>query len=154
IVLADDHATVRQGLRALLASVEGLEVVDEVGDTESALASVLTFAPDLLILDLSMPTGGGLETLRRLARERVTTAVVVLTRYRDPAFVHEAMAAGATAYVLKQSPFAEVQRALAHAVRGERYVDPAITAATPRITFDPARQVSRRESEVLRHAAL
>ena len=69
IVLADDHETVRQGLRALLASAEDLDVVDEVGDTESALASVRTLNPDVLILDLAMPTQGGLTTIRQLVSE-------------------------------------------------------------------------------------
>src|SRR5262245_48528422 len=118
IVLADDHETVRQGLRALLGSVKGVDVVAEVGDSESAVASVRALTPDLLILDLAMPGLGGLATIRQLAREGSKTAIVVLTRFRDPAFVHEAMAAGATAYVLKQSPFAEVERAVTHAARG------------------------------------
>jgi DNA-binding NarL/FixJ family response regulator len=155
VVLAEDHETVRQGLRALLASVEGLDVVDEVGDSESAITSVRGLQPDILILDLAMPGPGGLATIRQLAREQTRTAIVVLTRFRDPAFVHEAMSAGASAYVLKQSSFAEVEHALAHALRGERYLDRRLGLKPEQVTPSyPARQVSRREEEVLHRAAL
>ncbi len=155
IVLADDHETVRQGLRALLASAEDLDVVDEVGDTESALASVRTLNPDVLILDLAMPTQGGLTTIRQLVSEGSKTAIVVLTRFREQAFVQEAMAAGAAAYVLKQSSFAEVRRAIELASRGEVYVDQRLSgepaqAASP---VHPPR-VTNREREVLQRAAL
>jgi DNA-binding NarL/FixJ family response regulator len=153
-VLADDHETVRQGLRALLTSVEGLHVVDEVGDTDGAMASVRASRPDLLILDLAMPKAGGLATIRQLVSEGSKTAIIVLTRFRDPAFVHEAMSAGASAYVLKQSPFAEVQRAVARASRGELYLDRRLVM-TPeqRTSFDQPQRLSKREGEVLQRAA-
>jgi DNA-binding NarL/FixJ family response regulator len=155
IVLADDHETVRQGLRSLLDSVEGVNVVDEVGDTDAAVASVRASRPDVLILDLAMPRVGGLETIRQLAKEGLKTAVIVLTRFRDPAFVHEAMAAGASAYVLKQSSFAEVQRAVAHASRGELYLDRHIVmTADPPASVDQPQRLSKREREVLQRAAL
>jgi DNA-binding NarL/FixJ family response regulator len=155
IVLADDHETVRQGLRALLASVDGFEVVDEVGDTDGAMASVRALTPDLLILDLAMPSMGGLATIRQLAKEGVKTGVIVLTRFKDPAFVRDAMAAGASAYVLKQSSFAEVERAVTHASRGELYLDRRLVSTSAlRPTFDQPRHVTQREGEVLQRAAL
>lgn len=153
IVLADDHETVRQGLRALLDVVEGFEVVAEVGDSGSAVASVQTLTPDVLLLDLSMPGEGGLAAVRQLAKEGSKTAIVVLTRHRDPSFAHEALRAGASGYILKQSSFGEVQNAIARALRGEVYVDPLL-ASDGSTSADQVLKVSRREDEVLRRAAL
>ena len=154
IVLADDHETVRQGLRALLASADDLDVVDEVGDTESALASVRTLKPDVLILDLAMPSQGGLTTIKQLVSEGSKTAIVVLTRFTEAAFVQEAMAAGAAAYVLKQSSFAEVRRAIELASRGEVYVDQRLSA-DPAPNGSPAQppRITNREREVLQRAS-
>src|SRR5262249_37664882 len=95
VVLADDHETGRQGLRALFATVPEIDVVDEVGDAEAAVARVRALVPDLLVLDLSMPKAGGLSAIRKLKLERSRTAIVVLTRYRELAFVRDALAAGA-----------------------------------------------------------
>lgn len=155
VMLADDHETVRQGLRTLFATMPAVEIVDEVADAESAVARARTIAPDLLILDLSMPRVGGLTALRMLKREDSRMAIVVFTRHRDPAFVRDALAAGATGYVLKQSPFSELERAVVHVSRGEQYVDrqlsqpPAQAGGT-----NGHRRVSDREHEVLRRASL
>jgi len=155
VVLADDHETVRQGLRALFASVPGIDVVEEVGDAESAIARTKALAPDLLVLDLSMPKTGGLAAIRELKRVASKTAIVVLTRYRDAAFVREALSAGAVAYVLKQSPFSELHQAVTQASRGERYIDRALAAQLEeRPTIDASSRVSDRERDVLRRAAL
>jgi DNA-binding NarL/FixJ family response regulator len=155
LILADDHEAIRQGLRALFATVPNIEVVDDVGDAETAVARVHDLAPDVLLLDLAMPKAGGLGVIRRLTGDAANTAIVVLTRYREEAFVRDAMAAGASGYVLKQSPFSEVQLAIEHAVRGEQYVDRRLASIfETRGPVDRPRRVSAREREVLRRAAV
>jgi DNA-binding NarL/FixJ family response regulator len=155
VILADDHESIRQGMRALFATASDMVVVDDVGDVETAIARVRDLRPDVLLLDLAMPKAGGLAAIRQLTAEAPGTAIVVLTRYREEAFVRDALEAGASAYVLKQSSFSEVQRAIAHAVRGESYVDARLASVVEhRGPFDPPRRISKREREVLRCAAL
>lgn len=156
LLLAEDHETVRQGLRALFATMPGIEIIDEVGDTDAAVARVRADAPDLLLLDLSMPGAGGLTAIRRIRECDHRTPIVVLTRHRDPSFVQDAFSAGATGYVLKQSPFSEVQRAVQHAVLGERYVDGQLRSLidNPPLPGPRGRRISAREREVLRRASL
>ena len=102
VVLADDHALVRSGIRALLAS-SGVEVVAEVGDGRSLLREVRAHAPDVALVDVSMPLLDGLEATRRIARLSPRTGVVILTMHDDPPFVARARRAGARAYVAKDS---------------------------------------------------
>lgn len=154
VLLADDHEAVRQGLRALFTAAAGYDVVDDVGHAETAIAQVRALGPDLLILDLAMPHEGGLTAIRQLMREGVNTAIIVLTRYREEAFVRDALSAGASAYVLKQSPFSELQDAITHAIRGEQYVDRRLAPLLePRRRCDPPPRLGPREREVLRRAA-
>src|SRR4051812_16459975 len=151
IILADDHEAIRQGIRALFATSSDVVVIDDVGDVERAIERVHELDPDVLLLDLSMPKAGGLEAIRRLADEGSRTAVIVLTRYREEAFVREAVAAGAAGYVLKQSPFSEVQQAIAHAARGEPYIDSGLASVFERgHAFDVPQAMTKREREVLR----
>jgi len=155
LLLAEDHETVRQGLRALFATVPGIKIIEEVGDTDATVARLRATSPDLLLLDLSMPGAGGLTAIRRIRKEDQHTPIVVLTRHRDPSFVQDALAAGATGYVLKQSPFSEVQRAVEHAVRGERYIDGQLRSSLEEPSSGPrGRRVSPRERDVLRRASL
>lgn len=152
-MLADDHRSVRQGLRALLEAEPGIEVVDDVGDIDATVRAVHTTRPDVLVLDLSMPGAGGIAAIRPIKLTHPPTAVVVLTRHRDLAFVREALSAGAIGYVLKQSSFGELRRALAHAIRSERYIDSALSGAfehEPLVTGRP----SGRERDVLRRTAI
>lgn len=152
LVLADDQATVRQGVRALFDLVPGVRTVAEVDTTEALLHCLPTLAPDVLIMDLSMPTLGGLSALRRVAEGAPATAVVVLTRYADPALVRAAFAAGAAAYVLKRSGFAELRLAVAAALRGERYCDQQLDSSMV-AAHGAVAGVSAREDAVLRRAA-
>lgn len=155
LLLADDHEMVRQGLRALFATMPEVEVVEETGDAETTVARVRETSPDLLVLDLCLPMAGGLSAIRDIRSQDRNTPIVVLTRHRDSAFVRDALAAGANAYVLKQSPFSELQHAVTQAARGERYVDRQLAA---RVQDPPSngvrRPVSTRERDVLRRAAL
>lgn len=153
VMLADDHEIVRQGLRTLIATVPDVDIVDEVGDAETAVAHTRTLSPDLIVLDLSMPKASGLNAIRTLRGEDSPPAIVVFTRHRDPSFARDALSAGASGYVLKQSPFSELERAITHAARGEKYVDPQLA---PHLgpTGDRSHRVSERETEVLRRASL
>jgi DNA-binding NarL/FixJ family response regulator len=145
---------VRQGLRALLEGIPEIDVVDEVGDTDTAVAHVRALQPDLLVLDLSMPKAGGLSAIRMIKSEPSSTAIVVLTRFQDAAFVRDALEAGASGYVLKQSPFSELQYAIAQVMRGERYVDRHLPQEGPSDGARVSRGITQRELEVLRRAAL
>jgi DNA-binding NarL/FixJ family response regulator len=151
VLVADDHQSVREGLCALFRSLPSVDVVDDVADGDQALDRVRRLAPDVVVLDLSMPPVNGLEAMRRIKAERPDTAVVVLTRYRDHAYVREALALGASAYVLKQSPFSELSHAVNAVMRGEQYIDPRLEWTAPP---GSTARVSQRELEVLRRAAL
>ena len=158
VMLADDHETVRQGLRALFASVPEVDVVHDVADGDAAIEAIRTVAPDLVVIDLSMLPTDGLTVMRRIKDARRQTKLVVLTRYRDTAYVREALAAGASGYVLKQSPFSELKNAVAAVARGEQYLDPGLwegaSPGAPPASQAPDALVSRRGLEVLRRAAV
>ena len=157
VLLVDDHQTVRQGLRALFQSVSDVDVVHDVADGDAAIEAIRTLAPDLVVIDLSMTPTDGLSVLRRAKQARRQTKFVVLTRYREAGYVREAIASGAIGYVLKQSPFNELTRALAAAARGERHIDSAIQPSTGSEnagSLDAPLAVSGRELDVLRRAAL
>jgi two-component system response regulator NreC len=157
VLLADDHETVRQGLRALFENSAEVEVVGDVADGDAAVQAVERIGPDLVILDLSMPPGNGLVAIRRIKESSPRTPVVVLTRYRDAAYVSEALAAGASGYVLKQSPFSELMRAVRDATLGDRHLDAALTrpmeADEPPAPV-PTGRATPREIAVLRRAAI
>src|SRR5579872_7181740 len=103
IVLADDHVVMRSGLRMLLEAEPDFEVVAEAGDARAAEQYVRGHKPDVLILDLNMPGGSGLDAIPRITSETPSTKIVVLTMQRDPAFARQAIAAGAVGYVLKNA---------------------------------------------------
>jgi two-component system response regulator NreC len=130
IVLADDHAGIRSGLRLILDAEDGFEVVAAVGDAESALRGVLSHEPAVLVLDLNMP--GELTSLQAIPRVRERspgTAVVILTMQDDPSFGRHALEAGALGYVLKDSANAELVTAVRRAAEGETYLPLHLAAA-------------------------
>jgi two-component system, NarL family, response regulator NreC len=158
LVLADDHAVVRTGLRLLLDGEEGMEVVAEAGDAESALRAVLGYKPDVLVLDLNMPGElSSLEALPGVAERSPDTRTVVLTMQEDPEFARRALRAGAAAYVLKEAADAELVEAVRRAAAGETYLNPSLgaklAAAPPPAEGNPD-DLSAREVEVLRLIAL
>lgn len=152
IMLADDHETVRQGLRALFQAVPEVEVIHDVADGEAAIEAVRRLAPDLVVVDLSMAPIDGLTVIKRLREHRRQTKVVVLTRLRESGYVREALAAGASGYVLKQSPFSELHQAVLAAARGEQHLDSRLWGSPSRVPGDIA-PLSDRELDVLRRAA-
>jgi len=129
IVIADDHVVLRQGLRSLLDQVEGWEVVGEANDGFEVMPLVESKLPDIVILDLSMPNLGGIETINRLQRLDKKPAVLVLSAREDDHAVGEAMKAGARGYVPKSSTSEELQFAIRAVLKGQTYLSPAVAAA-------------------------
>jgi two-component system response regulator NreC len=152
VVIADDHAIVRQGLRLLLESEADLAVVGEAGDLEETGRLVGELAPDILLLDLHMGRELSLDSLARLRAEAPRTAVVILTMQDDPAFARRALAGGAAGYVLKETSRAELARAIRTVARGGTYLDPAVGVGA--VAWRGPAQLTERETEVLRLLAL
>jgi two-component system, NarL family, response regulator NreC len=155
IVLADDHAVVRVGLRMLLDAEPGFEVVAEAGNTRDAARFVRGHHPDVLVLDLNMPGESGLELIPRICAEMPDTRIVVLTMQRGPAFARQALSSGALGYVIKDAADVELVQAVRLASVGQLYLNPQLgakLAATP----PDARpgDLSERELEILRLIAL
>jgi two-component system, NarL family, response regulator NreC len=156
IVLADDHAVVRAGLRMLLESEPGWQVVADVGDADAALEAVRVLDPDVLVLDLVMPGRPSLEVLAELRDRFPRTRIVMLTMEADPAIAQQALATGAAAYALKEAADTELVQAIRATVAGGSYLDPSLGAALA-ASGRGARSVahlSDRELEVLQLIAL
>jgi two-component system, NarL family, response regulator NreC len=155
LVLADDHAVVRSGLRMLLDSEPDFEVVAEASDVESAKRYVRGHHPKVLVLDLNMPGGSSLDAIPILREESPNTQIVVLTMQQEPAFAREALRAGALGYVLKEAADDELVEAVRNAAVGESYLNPRLGA---RIASEPPPgppdDLSEREVDVLRLIAL
>ena len=159
IVLADDHAVVRSGLRFVLDAEEGLHVVAEAGTIDDAVRLAKAHRPAVLVLDLNMPgsVSSSLEVLPTLAAEAPATRVVVLTMQEDPQFARRALAGGANAYVLKEAADTELVEAIRRAAAGEVYLNPrlgAMMAAAPAEPDGPPDDLTEREVEILRLIAL
>lgn len=157
VVIADDHAVVRSGLKTLLDAEPGFEVTGEARDVRSAMTFVRAQRPNVLVLDLNMPGDPSLPAIPDLLEASPGTAIVVLTMQNDPAFAREALRAGALGYVLKESANAELVEAIHAARQGRTYLQPQLGA---RLAAEPAKpassedDLSERETEVLRLIAL
>jgi len=156
IVLADDHAVVRSGLRLLLERTGDLEVVSEAGTADDAVRTVLGHKPAVLVLDLNMPGPlSSLDAIPRVAEASPGTRVVVLTMQEDPEFARRALRAGAAGYVLKEAADAELVQAVRSAAAGDTYLQPALGA---RLAAGAENQsgdeLGERERDVLRLIAL
>jgi two-component system response regulator NreC len=157
IVLADDHQVVRSGLRLLLQNEDGMHVVGEAGDAETALRVVDARRPNVLVLDLNMPGPPSLEAIPRVGEVSANTAVVVLTMQNDIAFARQALQAGARGYVLKEAADDELVNAVRAAAEGRTYLNPELggrLAAEPPTAAGPPGDLTEREVEVLRLLAL
>jgi two-component system, NarL family, response regulator NreC len=155
IVIADDHAVVRSGLRMLLDAEAGFSVVAEAGTVDEARAAIAEHTPSVLVLDLHMPGDTSLSAMPGLRRSTPETAIVVLTMQEDPAFAREAMAAGARGYVLKEAADTELVAAIRTVAGGGTYLQPDVGAKLAAgAPGGDAGSLTRRETEVLRLVAL
>jgi two-component system response regulator NreC len=154
IVLADDHAVVRRGLRLLLDSEPGFEVVAEAGDVDGARRYVRGHDPAVLVLDLNMHGDSSLEAIPVIRGESPGTQIVVLTMEDDPEFAREALAGGAIGYVLKEAADDELVEAVCRAASGEGYLNPRLGARVAAGPAGPPDDLSARELEVLALIAL
>jgi len=128
VVIADDQASVREGLVLLLGGLPGIDVVGAAADGEQALAQVAEHQPDAILLDLHMPVLDGIGATRRLAAEHPGVAIVVLTTYADDGSVIEALQAGARSYLTKDADRTDIARALQAAAGGLTVFDPRVRA--------------------------
>jgi len=155
IVIADDHAIVRRGLRQLLDSERGFEVVAEAENVESARRYLRGHHPDVLVLDLNMPGESSIEAIPQLRAEFPETQIVVLTMQNEAAYARTALSAGVLGYVLKEAADAELVEAIRAASAGDHYLNPRLgakVAAEP--PPGPPDGLSERELEILRLIAL
>jgi DNA-binding NarL/FixJ family response regulator len=127
VLIADDHALVRAGFHALLSGIPGIEVVGEAGDGREAVQWVERDPPDVVLMDISMPGLNGLDAASRVVAEHPEVRVIVLSMHTDEEYVLQALRAGASGYLLKDSDAAELELALAAVVRGETYLSPQVS---------------------------
>jgi len=159
VLIVDDHAVVRAGLRLLVDAEDDLETVGEAGDAREAVFEARSTEPDVILLDIVMPDQSGLEALPTLLHEHPAARVLILSMQDDPRYVREAFAAGASGYVLKEAADAEVVAAVREVARGGRYVNPELGARLVTAEAEAGRRaeddpLSEREREVLRLLAL
>ena len=156
IVLAEDHQTVREGIKMLVNAQRDMEVVGEAGDGAAAIKTVREKRPDVVVMDISMPEMNGLKATRKLKAEFPDLKILTLTRHADDGFLEQLIGAGASGYVLKQSAPAELINAIRTVGSGNAYLDSSLTSKVMggffgrRLRGDRKREVSDRESEVLR----
>lgn len=155
VVLADDHAVVRQGIRRVLEADGGFEIVAEAADLESVHRYVRGHRPDILVLDLNMPGGPVIRDIPKLREESPETEIVVLTMENEPVYAREALSGGARGYVLKDAAEDELITAIREAASGESYLNPRLAARVASAPPPgPPGGLSEREAEVLRLVAL
>jgi DNA-binding NarL/FixJ family response regulator len=154
VLLADDHPLVRSGLKALLGSVEGIEVVGEAADGAAAVELALRERPDVVVMDIQMPGQDGIEATRRLAADAPEVAVLVLTMHEDDESVFAAMRAGAHGYLLKGAEQEEIVGAINSVSRGEAIFGPGVAQRVLRLfsrekAVEPFPGLTERERETL-----
>jgi len=163
VMIADDHAILRAGLRMLVDAQADMEVVSEAPDGEQAIQTARQTKPDVALLDIAMPRVGGLKALQEMARDCRETRVLVLTMHDDPAYLRSALAAGASGYLLKRAVDAELIAAIRAVHGGGIFVDPRLAnilvqdvlekKSTKARSARPVNILSQRELQVLRLVA-
>lgn len=141
VLLVDDHEVVRLGVRGLIERQPGMEVVGEAGTVREAVLQAENLAPDVVVLDVRLPGGDGLDACRQIKGRRPETRVIILTSFPDEEVLFDAIGAGADGYVLKQIGSDDLIRALERVGRGESLLDPALTSRV----FAKMREVRRQE---------
>jgi DNA-binding NarL/FixJ family response regulator len=158
IMLAEDHQMVREGLKSVLNAQPDMEVIGEAGDGRSAITAAKELNPDIIIMDISMPGMNGLEATGILKQALPHMKILTLTRHTDAGFLQQLLRAGASGYVLKQSPSTELIRAIRAIYAGGNYLDPAIAGKVidgyvsrqAPLTAEVIGNLSEREEEVLK----
>ena len=157
VLLCDDHALVRSGLRRLLECEGDIEVAGESADAEEAVEQVRTHRPDVLLLDIVLPGRSGLEAIPDLGAASPDTRILILSMQDDPSYVRRAFEAGANGYLLKDAADSDLVQAVREVAGGHRYVHPSLgarLAAGQAAAGSSAEELSTREHEVLRLLAL
>jgi DNA-binding NarL/FixJ family response regulator len=159
VVIVDDHALVRSGLRLLLDKEEGIDVVAEAGTADEGIRAARLEKPDVILLDVVMPGRSGISAAEEIIEASKGGRVLVLSMQDDPSYVREAFAAGATGYMLKEAADAELVQAVREVAGGGRYVHPTLGARLAQAEVEAARRaandpLSDREREVLHLLAL
>jgi DNA-binding NarL/FixJ family response regulator len=159
VIIVDDHALVRSGLRLLLDKEEGIDVVAEAGTADEGVRAARLEKPDVILLDVVMPGRSGISASEEIIQASKGGRVLVLSMQDDPSYVREAFAAGATGYMLKEAADAELVQAVREVAAGGRYVHPTLGARLAQAEVEAARRaandpLSDREREVLRLLAL
>jgi len=163
VLVVDDHAIVRDGIRALLGRAEDIDVVGEAGGGRDAIALARALSPDVILMDIAMPDLGGLEATVEIHKQRPASRIIVLSQYSDQEYVKRALRSGASGYVLKKAAGADLVSAIRAVHRGGLVLDPdvardAITgepAAADRVAAqeDPYERLTDREKQVLKLVA-
>jgi DNA-binding NarL/FixJ family response regulator len=155
IILADDHAMMREGLRAILEGELGYAVIAQAGNGRDTVALVKEHRPDLVIMDISMPDMNGIEATRQLIQEMPRTKVIALSMHTDKRFVGEMLGAGASGYILKQGAMDELQLAIQTVLSGKTYISPDVAGTViqdyvaMRREADGGTELTAKEREVL-----
>lgn len=160
ILLVDDHAILREGLRALLSYYPDVEVVGEAGDGAQALECVERLCPDIVLMDIAMPGMNGLEATRRIRQQYPNTRVLILTQYEDQPYVLPLLRAGASGYVLKRALGADLINAVRAVAQGESFLYPSVATTVLEQLRQPGeafaeddKALTPREQEILRRVA-
>ena len=159
VLIVDDHAVVRSGLRRILDAESDVEVVGEAGTVREAVFEARSSKPDVILMDVVMPEQSGIEGAPEVLKEAPEARILMLSMQDDPRYVREAFAAGAAGYVLKEAADAEVVEAVRRVAAGESYVHPALGARLVAVESEEHRRAERdplsdRERQVLRLLAL
>jgi DNA-binding NarL/FixJ family response regulator len=157
ILLVDDHEVVREGLRALLGRREGFEVVGQAGTVAESIAEAARMRPDIVVMDVRLPDGSGIEACREIREANPDAKVIILTSYADDDAVFASILAGASGYVLKQTRGRALADAIEACARGESLLDPAVTqkvmervrAGKERKAEDPLDALNQQEHKIL-----
>lgn len=159
VLIVDDHAVVRSGLRRVLEAEQGIEVAGEAGDAREAVFETRATKPDVILMDVVMPGKSGVEAIPDVLKDAPGAKVLVLSMQDDPRYVREAFEAGASGYILKEAADTEVVAAVRDVAAGGRYVHPALGARLVAAEADERKRaeedpLSERERDVLRLLAL
>lgn len=145
VLLAEDHTVVRQGLRRILQTEPGIEIVAEVGDGRAALEALRSTRPDIAVVDISLPNLSGIEVTRQAARLSPDTRVLILSMHADDAYIRQALKAGARGYLLKDADDQDLLKAILAVSAGSSYFSPAVS----RIVLDGYLQEAENEVDEL-----